>query len=89
MFESMAKVTYSVYLFHEALMNVFFSSQEQMEYIDHLEAVIVFFTFMVLSYVLGTLFILLVDSPLSNIDKVYIFPDKKNRELKRKHKILS
>ena len=77
MFSIMAKITYSVYLLHEALITIFNYSYRVESYITHIEAVITFFTFTVLSYLIGAFVSLLIDFPLGNIDKVFIFPDKK------------
>ena len=76
LFHAMAKITYSVYLIHEALFNVFNLSSREAIYVSHIEAVVLTLAIAVLAYLIGGLFTILVDHPFANIDRFFIFPSK-------------
>lgn len=79
LFGSMSKITYSVYLVHEALLNVFNLSSREAIYISHIEAIIMTLSVAVLSYLIGGAMSLLAESPFTNLDKHVFFPDKKKK----------
>ena len=79
LFHVMAKSTYSVYLIHEVFLITFGFSQRAYQYFTHLDAIIIALSMIVLSYLVGSVFTLLIDSPLANIDKTFIFPPKKKK----------
>ena len=80
LFHVMAKSTYAVYLIHEEFLNVFILSQKSVPYFTHADAIVICLSMICLSYLVGSLITLLVDSPLGNIDKVFLFPPKKKQQ---------
>ncbi len=78
-FVVMSKLTYSVYLLHEALLIVFLGSSKTMLYLTHLEAAVVTLSMLGLSYILGGLMTLLVEAPLAVLDKQLLFPTHKQK----------
>lgn len=76
-FHVLAKSTYAVYLIHEIFLVVFTFSERSYKYYTHIDAVVVALSMIVFAYLIGSLLTLLIDSPLGNIDKVFIFPPKK------------
>ena len=79
-FAAMAKVTYSVYLIHIIFIDVFAYSQKTSPYLSHSDAIIACLGALVFSYVVGFAFTVLVDVPLQNIDKTFIFPPPPHQE---------
>ena len=79
LFHVMAKSTYSVYLIHEMFLIVFGFSERSYKYFTHIDGFVIALSMIVLSYLVGSVFTLLIDSPLANIDKTFIFPPKKKK----------
>lgn len=79
LFHVMAKSTYAVYLIHEMFLLVFGLSERSYKYFIHLDGIVTCLSMIVLSYLIGSFFTLLIDSPLGNIDKTFLFPPKKKK----------
>lgn len=75
----LSRFSYSVYLFHEVVLIVFLGSSKSTLYFTHLEAVVMTFSTLVLAYISGGVLTLLVESPLSNIDKHFLFKEGKKK----------
>ncbi len=76
----MSKITYSVYLIHEVLFNVFNMSAREAMYVSHIEAILITLSVAVLAYLIGGAMTLLADAPFGNLVSFYLFPDKKKAQ---------
>lgn len=89
LFHVMAKSTYAVYLIHEQLLFIFGYSERSYKYFTHIDAIVTCLSMIVFAYLVGSVFTLLIDSPLGNIDKTFLFPPKKKQMKSLRPKILS
>lgn len=85
LFHVMAKATYAVYLIHEILLVVFGYSERSYKYFTHIDAIVTCLSMIVFAYLVGSVFTLLIDSPLGNIDKTFLFPPKKKTNSQKIH----
>ena len=76
----LSRFTYSVYLIHVALLYTFVNSEKATVYFTHFEALVITFSILMLSYILGGVMTLLVESPLSNIDKHFLFKEEPRKK---------